>query len=134
MNSTDPTSGVAPAAQEPAAQEPAKQKKVLPRWVTILAGVVAMFAGGVQIYKAFVPDLPGCTADTTNAAIHDIFKQKNVELSSLTDFKTLTDTSSEKTCQADFLTPAEKGTINYRISWQDRSALVVITSVDTHPR
>jgi hypothetical protein len=134
MNSTEPASGGAPAAQEPTAQAPAKQKKVLPRWVTIVAGIAAMIAGGVQIYKAFAPDLPSCTADTTNNAIHDIFKQKNLELTSLTDIKTLTDTSSEKTCTADFLTPAEKGTISYRISWQDRSAQVLITSVDTHPR
>ena len=76
----------------------------------------------------------GAKAQPSNTLLPVVKKQKNVELTSLTNIKSITDTSSEKTCQADFLTPAETGTIHYQISKQDGSTQLRITKVDTHPR
>jgi hypothetical protein len=90
--------------------------------------------GLLQIYNAFSPSLPACKSSSAKTTIGDIFKEKNLELTSLTNEKTLTDTSSEITCQVDFMTPAEAGTLFYRIYWQDKAAQIRITKVDTHPR
>ncbi len=109
------------------------QQKLL-RWTSMVVGVIFVIVGFVRIYNVFSPGLPSCTSDSAKTSIGEIFKQKNVELSSLTNQKTLTDQSSEKTCQADFLTPAEAGTLFYRIFWQNKSAQVLITKVDTRPR
>ncbi len=99
-----------------------------------MCGVIAAAGGLIKIYKVFSPDLPGCTADTTSTAVHDIFKGKNVQLDVFNDVKTLTDTSSEKTCQAHIETPIEIGTISYRLYREDKQAKVIITNVDVKRR
>jgi hypothetical protein len=118
-----------------AAPEPPKTlwQKASP-WTIGVCGVIAAVGGLVQIYKAFSPHLPSCTADSTSTAVHDIFKGKNVQLDVFNDVKTLTDTSSEKTCQAHIETPIEIGTISYRLYWDDKQAKVIITKVDVKRR
>jgi hypothetical protein len=131
MSNTDGTDSPGP----PAAAAPAKTfGQKLPRWVSAIVGVIFIVIGLTKLYNVFVPSLPGCAADLTNTIIHNIFKDKNLELTGLSNFKTITDTSTEKTCQADFTTPAEAGTLSYQITWQGSSEQVRITNVDTHPR
>jgi hypothetical protein len=103
-------------------------------WLYAVVGLIVAGLGLLQIYNAFFPGLPSCTSDTAGRSIRDIFKQKNVQLTGLTDQKTITESSSEETCQANFVTPAEAGTLYYRIYWKDKSAQILITKVDTHPR
>jgi len=113
---------------------PKKPQSKIVRWFSIVVGLILMASGLLKVYHVFVPELPACTSASADTSIHNIFKQKNVELTSLTNIKSITDTSSEKTCQADFLTPAETGTIYYQISKEDGSTQLRITKVDTHPR
>lgn len=123
-----------PAAPEPPpSPKPKRGWQKLTPFIVIAVGVIAMVRGGTQLYDAFVPHLPSCTSDVANTTLRDIYKKKNVELASLTDMKTLTDTSSEKTCQAEATTASEAATIFYSISWQGRAALIKITRVDSHP-
>ena len=117
--------------------QPAKSsllKMKISNWLYAFVGLIVACLGLLQIYNAVFPGLPSCTSDTAGRSIRDIFKQKNVQLTSLTDQKTITESSSEETCQANFLTPAETGTLYYRIYWQDKSSQILITKVDTHPR
>ena len=122
-----------PAATQEAAKPQGFQQKLY-RWVSIAVGVILLVIGGLRAYEAIFPSLPGCTSQTAKTTIGNIFKDKKVELSSLTNQKTVSDGSAEKTCQAEFTTPAEAGTLAYRIYWQDRDAEVRITNVDAHPR
>lgn len=124
--------GAAPPAA-PAAPAKTAQRK-FPRWVSAIAGAVFLIIGLSRLYNVFFPSLPGCDADTTTGLIRKIFKDKNVELTGLTNFKTLTDTSAQKTCQADVATAKETGVISYQISWQSSKIQVLITHVDTRAR
>jgi hypothetical protein len=122
-----------PETTEQSAKSTVRQKKI-GNWLYAAVGAIALLFGLLKIYNAFFPGLPDCTSSSAKTSLGDIFKEKNVELTSLTNEKTLTDTSSERTCQADFMTPAEAGTLFYRIYWQDKAAQILITKVDTHPR
>lgn len=117
----------------PAAPAKAAQRKI-PGWVSAIVGAVFLFIGLLRLYNVFYPSLPGCDASTTTDLIRKIFKDKNVELTSLNNFKTLTDTSTQKTCQADAATAKETAVILYRVSWEGRDVQVLITHVDAHPR
>jgi hypothetical protein len=100
----------------------------------IVCGVIIGIGGLIQLYKAFTPQLPGCAADSTATVLRDIFKKKDVELTVLNNMKTVTDTSSEQTCQAHIETPAETGTISYSITLQGSNFQVRIDKVDAAPR
>ena len=103
-------------------------------WAYIVLAVILTLIGFMRIYDWLFPSLPRCASDTATTTIGQIFKAKNLELSSLTNQKALTDSSSERTCQAEFTTPTETGTLEYRIYWQDKSAQIQITKADSHPR
>jgi hypothetical protein len=125
-----------PVTPPPAATaEPAKtfwQKAQ--QWFLIVCGIIIGLLGLLKLYTAFTPQLPGCAADATAAVLHDIFKKKDVELTVLNNMKTVTDTSSEQTCQAHIETPAETGTISYSITLQGGNFQVRIDKVDAAPR
>jgi hypothetical protein len=120
-------------ANAPAAPAKAASWK-MPRWLSAIVGAVFLVIGLSRLYNVFYPSLPGCGADTTTGLIRKIFKEKNVELTSLGNFKTLTDTSAQKTCQADVVTAKETAVISYQITWQGSNVQVLITHVDAHPR
>ncbi len=130
------SAGAPPAAAVPSAAPapPAKAKPKIPRWLSAVIGVVFLVIGLTRLYNVFYPSLPACDADTATGLIRQIFKEKNVDLTSLTNFKTLTDTSAQKTCQADVLTAKETAVISYQITWQGSKVQVLITHVDAHPR
>ncbi len=87
-----------------------------------------------QIYKAFTPQLPGCAADATANVIRDIFKKKNAEHTMLNDMKTVSETSSQQSCQAHVETTAETATIFYDITLQGSNFQLLITKVDAKNR
>lgn len=125
--------GAAPPPVAPAMPTKAAPWKV-PRWLSAIIGLVFVVIGLSRLYNVFYPSLPGCGADTTTGLIRKIYKDRNVELTSLTNFKTLTDTSAQKTCQADAATAQETAVISYQVSWQGSDIRVLITHVDTHAR
>jgi hypothetical protein len=108
--------------------QPQKWAK-LQQWAYTILAVVLMLIGAMKIYNVFFPSLPGCASDSTRETLGDIFKQKNLALTTLTNQRMLTDGKSEKTCQADFKTATESGTLTYRIYWQDKNAQIQITEV-----
>ena len=118
-------------------EKPAKSNAVqskLVRWASAAVGLIFLITGALQLYHVYVPALPGCTSDTAKTTLIDIYKKKDVALESVTKQQTLTDGSSEKTCQADIATASEAATLFYRIYWQDKAAQIQITKVDTHAR
>ena len=129
--SNSESAGAAPPAV-PAA--PAKAQAKIPRWVSAIVGLVFLIIGLSRLYNVFFPALPGCSADTTTGLIRKIFKDKNVELTGLTNFKTITDTSAQKTCQADITTEKEAALISYQVTWQGSNVQVPITHIETHAR
>ncbi len=124
--------GAAPPVA-PAIPPNTSQRKI-PRWLSAVIGLVFVIIGLSRLYNVFYPSLPGCDADTTTGVVRKIFKDKNVELTSLTNFKTITDTSSQKTCQADAMTAKETAVISYQVTWQGSDVRVLITHVDAHAR
>ena len=78
--------------------------------------------------------LPTCSSNTASDTLKSIFKSKDVEVTSISDFKSVTDTSSEKTCQAHVETPAELADIDYRIYWEGWTTKVMITEVKAKPK
>ena len=131
MSETTKTVTPPPAAT---AEPPKTFTQKATRWFMIACAVIIGIGGLIKTYKVFSPSLPDCAADETTAVIRNIFKQKDVDLRSLTDMKAVTDTSSEKNCQAHIETPTETATISYRVSWQGREAQILITKVDAAPR
>ena len=99
-----------------------------------MCGIIIGLHGPLKLYKAFMPQLPGCTTDATATVIRDIFKSKNVELTVLNDLKTVSDTSSAQTFQAHIETAAETGTIFYSITLQGSNFQVLIDKVDAKAR
>lgn len=117
----------APAAPQPAPAPPAK--KGLPRWASIVVGVVALGVGGLKLLGNFT--LPTCDSSRSLDTIKSIFKDKNLPEPTLTGAKTVADQSQEKTCQAAYEIPNEKGTLDYRVYWEGWTVKVMITKVSS---
>ena len=122
----------APAPAPAAAPQPSWQK--VSRWILLVAGVILMLSGAIKLYGYFFPSLPSCTSETTTSILRKIFTDKKIEVTNLTALKTVTDTSSEKTCEGEVETATERATIFYRVDWQDRDDTVMITKVDAKPK
>jgi hypothetical protein len=88
-------------------------------WLYRIAGwfivVVAVLIGAVQLLDLFV--LPECDSKRARDTLQKIFTDRKIELRQLTDIKSLSSTSSEKSCQARAETPEEQALIFYGITW-----------------
>jgi hypothetical protein len=115
------------------AEPPKTFVQKLSQWVTIGAGVILGLIGLLKVYNAFVPQLPTCASDETNAVLHDIFKKKDIALTTLNDFKMVSEASAQRDCQAHIETPSEKATVSYRITLQGKDFQVMITKVEAAP-
>jgi hypothetical protein len=104
------------------------------RWVLAISGFIIMIAGLIKLATVFFPGLPACNSDTATGVVRNIFKQKNVQITTLADIKPVNDGFWEKTCEARIETPIELGSMQYRIYWQDRDVMVMITAVNVKPR
>src|SRR6185503_6883162 len=82
-------------------------KQKLYAWLSVIAGIILFLVGLLRVFVWIFPSLPDCPSDTASQTLRGIFKDKSVELSSLTNLKTVSDGKSEKTCRADFTTPSE---------------------------
>jgi hypothetical protein len=119
-----------PAAPNSAAPNPDAQNsdaivKAQPkwvRWVTGIAGVIVGIGGVVQLVNAFT--LPDCDAERTIDTLKSMYKDNKVDVTKLSDFKSLTSARSEKTCEARAETPVDNATISYRIFWDGWTAKV----------
>ena len=100
----------------------------LTTWLTTIFGIIIAILGVVKLSDTFT--LPSCASTRSSDTLTSIFKSKNVEVSSITDQKTVTDTSSEKTCTAHVKAPNEEANIDYKIFWDGWSAKVMITKVN----
>jgi hypothetical protein len=126
MSMSDPAApGVPPQASAPAAPT---LKQRLTKWLPIAAGLVAALIGAVKLIETF--SLPSCESSRSLGAIKTIFKDKDLPEPTLTDAKSLTSTSSEKTCATAYEIPNEKGTLDYRVFWDGWDAKVMITKVN----
>jgi hypothetical protein len=76
----------------------------------------------------------GVRLSTATDTLKSIFKEKNVEVTALQDFKSVTDTPSEQTCQAYVETPEEWANIDYRIYREGFTTKVMITEVKAQPK
>jgi hypothetical protein len=117
---------VAPAP-ETEAPKPKRGQRLLQGVVAVallISGLLGMMRGYNSLFV-----LPGCAADTTSATLKNIFQSKSVELSKVGDAATVSDSSSERTCEAHIETPDEKAIITYRIYWDGWSPTVMITEV-----
>jgi hypothetical protein len=103
----------------------------LARWVTIAAGIIIGLIALLKLFVSFT--LPACGDKRAVDTLEAIFKERKIAIDTIADFKSLTDTSSEKTCQAVVLAPGERATIYYRIYWEGWSVQIMITKVDSKP-
>jgi hypothetical protein len=101
--------------------------------VTIAAGIILALIGLLKIYNAFVPQMPACADTSVADVIRDIFKQKDIALTKLSDLKLDNETASERNCLAHIETASETGTISYRITMQGKEFQVLIAKVDAEP-
>lgn len=114
----------APAAES----APKTRTQKLTIWLTAIAGFIIAALGLVKLSENFM--LPSCASTRSSDTLRSIFKSKDVDVTSITDQKTITDTSSEKTCQAHVKTTNEEANIDYKIYWSGWSAQVMITKVN----
>jgi hypothetical protein len=126
-----PTQAPAGAAPAQAAPQTFRQKAI--QWFIAACLLISGGLGMVKVYNNFF-SLPTCASDTASDTLKSIFKDKNVEITALSDFKSVTDTSSEKTCQAHVETPDERADIDYRIYWDGWTTKVMITEVKAQPK
>ena len=118
-----------PAVEPP--QDQNKPKTTTQKITQWLVSIALLIAGGLGIIRGFEQfSLPSCTSDRTTTTLKDIFKSKNVEVTTIGEMKSVTDTYSEKTCEARVKTPAEDAKIAYRIYWDGWSASIMITKVN----
>jgi hypothetical protein len=127
---TETTSATPPAKT---AEPPKTFMQKLTQWVALGAGVILGLIGLLKVYNAFVPQMPTCASDETNTVLHDIFKKKDIALTALNDFKTVSEASAQRDCQAHIETASEKATVSYRITLQGKDFQVMITKVDAAP-
>jgi hypothetical protein len=133
---SDPT---APAAPPPAAptmqpQQPAKSappwtiNQRIAKWLPICAGIVVAIAGAAKIADNFT--LPSCDSSRSLGAIKSIFEDKKLPEPTLTGVSGISNSSSEKTCQASYEIPNENGTLDYKVFWDGWEPKVMITKVN----
>jgi hypothetical protein len=140
MSDTPPTTTTPPPAASPT-PAPASPAEAAPRtfWQKATQWFIAaclIISGGLGILKGYNSffSLPACASDTAGDTLKSIFKEKNVEITALSDFKSVTDTSAERTCQAHVETPSETADIDYRIYKEGWTTKVMITEVKAQPR
>ena len=100
----------------------------------VAAGIILMLSGAIKLVGYFFPSLPSCTSDTATAILRKIFSDKKIAVTNLSGLKTVTDTSSEKTCEGQIETATETAILHYRVYWQNRDVTVMITKVDAKPK
>ena len=103
------------------------------KWIIAICGLIGAGIGVLKFVDQFT--LPSCSSDRTTATVRDIFKSKNVELVTLNDFKSVTDTRQEKTCSAHIESKDETANIDYKIFWDGWTVKVLIQAVrDEKPK
>jgi len=126
-----PLPPTAPAAPRPKWWEtPAWQK--FQRWFMIVCAAIVGLLGLLKLYHAFVPQIPGCDASDTTDLIRSIFKQRDIELTTINGVALVSESSSERNCRAHIETSSETATIEYRITLEGSQFKVFITKVDAH--
>lgn len=129
---TETTNPVPPAPKGKWWETPAY--KTFSKWFLIACGAIIGVLGLVRMYHAFTPQMPACSASETGGVIRNIFTQKNITLTKLSDMTQVNETSAERNCQAHIETDAETATIFYRITLDGKEFKVLIVKVDAKPR
>lgn len=86
-----------------------------------------------RVKVAISSSLPRCESPAIAETIRNIYKGRNVEITSVSEAKTVSSSGSEHTCTARIATPSEQAIIGYRIFRQGTQTQVLITQVDTQP-
>ena len=129
---TETTNPVPPAPKGKWWETPAYQ--TVSKWFMIVCAAIVGVLGLVKMYHAFVPEMPSCSASETGGVIRNIFTQKNITLTKLSDMTQVNETSAERNCSAHIETNDETATIFYRITLENNEFKVLITKVDAKPR
>lgn len=110
-------------------QDPAKptMSQKLTKWGSTAAGIIFAIIAVVKVIDTFT--LPGCDSTRSTDAVRSIFKDKNLPEPTLSGVKSTGDAGAEKTCEAAYEIPNEKGTLDYKVFWESWSAKVMITKV-----
>ncbi len=122
------TANPAPAAPPQPQEAPKTLTQKLTKWATTIFGIIIAIIGVLKLSDTFM--LPSCASSRSSDTLTSIFKSKDVEVTGITDQKTVTDTMSEKTCTAHVKAPKEEANIDYKIFWDGWSAKVMITKVN----
>jgi hypothetical protein len=122
MEMADTTTAPPPAA-------PAKRNWLF--WIRRGLAVFSIIVGSIVILAKLAEPfvLPNCNSKRAHDTLRNIFKEKNLPDPTLTDTKEITHTTDEKTCEAAFVIPDEKGVVDYRIYWKEKDVQVMITRV-----
>src|SRR5436190_3587701 len=107
MSSPSPTSPATPPVAVPTFQQK------LTKWAGSAIGIVFIIIAGTKLIGQFT--LPSCDSSRATDTVRSIFKDKNLDLTALTDARTVSDASQEKTCTADYQLPDEKGALDYGV-------------------
>jgi hypothetical protein len=108
--------------------------RAVSKWFMIVCAAIVGVLGLVKMYHAFSPQMPDCSASETGGVIRNIFTQKNITLTKLSDMTQVNETSAERNCSAHIETNEETATIFYRITLENKEFKVLITKVDAKPR
>ena len=100
--------------------------------VVMLAAVLLLVFGSPRIANLFV--LPDCDEAATDKTLRDIFEEKNVRLSGLSEMKSVSSTKSERTCTARAEVPGGALNLDYRIDWSGWSKRITITRADAETK
>jgi hypothetical protein len=120
-----------PAASEaPAAASPAAPRSSRTYWwavlaVSLLVVAVVAIVGAPRVLTWF--NLPECDDAAMRKALTETLKENKTELDRLSDLKSLSATSSERTCQARADAPGRLLHLEYRIGWSGWTPRVTVT-------
>ena len=119
---TDTTTPAAPTAPKP---------RPFTRWMWIVAGVILLIIGVLQVLLSFT--LPACSDKRATDTLHTIFSQQKITINKISDYKLVSEGESDRTCSAVVDAPGEIANITYRIFWEGWTVKVMIGEVKSRP-
>ena len=93
-----------------------------------------IFWDGWTARVAIAPFLPPCESPQAAESLRNIYKERNVVISGISDQNTLTSTATENTCSARLQMPSEQMEINYRLFWDGKTRRIEATPAKSQPK
>jgi hypothetical protein len=127
--------GTVPATtdQPIVAPHPSRAYRWLAAAVSVGALVIFLIIAGARLIN-WMSSLSTCDATTTQQTLKDIFEQKQVALTRLSDIKQVAAAKSERTCTAQAEITGGVLNLDYRLDWSGWSQRVTITRAEAEAR